>query len=47
MFFYNDRDTSKTRARCKLSDRHTGMMIRKIAAQVATSGECELPKIRL
>jgi len=42
-FIYSDSysDTSKTRAQFTLSDRHAGMTLGEIAAQAATSGECE------
>jgi len=44
--FYSESytDTSKTRARLTLSDRHTGMMLCEIAAQAATPGEYELTR---
>jgi len=47
--FYCDsyRDISKTRARFTLSDKHAGMTLGEIAAQAATSGECELNRFAL
>jgi len=45
-FFDSDsfKDTSKTRSRSTLSDRHACRTLGEIAAQAATSGECELTK---